>query len=77
MQAGNRVVIVDDVITTGGSTIKAITAAQAEGLEVELVIVLVDREEGGREEITKYISEVRPLFTKTELLDAYKKARCL
>ena len=75
VQAGSRVVIVDDVITTGGSTIKAITAARAEGLEVELVIVLVDREEGGKEEITKYISAVRPLFTKTELLDAYKKAR--
>jgi orotate phosphoribosyltransferase len=75
VQAGSRVVIVDDVITTGGSTIKAITAAQAEGLEVEMVIVLVDREEGGREEITKYISAVRPLFKKTELLDAYKKAR--
>jgi orotate phosphoribosyltransferase len=40
-----------------------------------MVIVLVDREEGGREEITKYISAVSPLFTKTELLDAYKKAR--
>jgi orotate phosphoribosyltransferase len=37
--------------------------------------VLVDREEGGREEITKYISDVRTLFTKTELLNAYKKAR--
>jgi orotate phosphoribosyltransferase len=77
VQAGSRVVIVDDVITTGGSTIKAITAARAEGLEVEQVIVLVDREEGGREEITKYISDVRPLFIKTELLDAYKKARFL
>ena len=75
VQVGNRVVIVDDVITTGGSTIKAITAARAEGLEVKLVIVLVDREEGGREDITKYISAVRSLFTKTELLDAYKKAR--
>ena len=75
VQAGNRVVIVDDVITTGGSTIKAIAAASAEGLEVKMVIVLVDREEGGKEEITKYISAVRPLFTKTELLDAYKKAR--
>jgi orotate phosphoribosyltransferase len=75
VQTGSRVVIVDDVITTGGSTIKAITAARTEGLEVELVIVLVDREEGGREEITKYISAVRPLFTKTELLDAYEKAR--
>jgi orotate phosphoribosyltransferase len=77
VQGGSRVLIVDDVITTGGSTVKAITAARAEGLEVKVVIVLVDREEGGREEITKYISDVRPLFIKTELLDAYKKARCL
>jgi len=77
VQAGSRVIIVDDVITTGGSTIKAITAARAEGLEVVQVIVLVDREEGGKEEIEKYISAVRPLFTKTELLDAYKKAHSL
>ena len=77
VQAGSRVIIVDDVITTGGSTIKAITAARAEGLEVVQVIVLVDREEGGKEEIEKYISAVKPLFTKTELLDAYKKAHSL
>jgi len=77
VQAGSRVVIVDDVITTGGSTIKAITAARAEGLEVAQVIVLVDREEGGKEEIEKYISAVKPLYTKTELLDAYKKDRHL
>jgi orotate phosphoribosyltransferase len=74
VQAGDRVVIVDDVITTGGSTIKAITAAQAEGLEVVQVIVVVDREEGGREEITRYISTLEAIFTKTELLDGYKKA---
>ena len=77
VQAGNQVVIVDDVITTGGSTIKAITAARAEGLAVKQVIVLVDREEGGKEEIEKYISTVKPLFTKTELLDTYKKAHSL
>ena len=77
VQAGSKVVIVDDVITTGGSTIKAIAAARAEGLEVEQVIVLVDREEGGKEEIEKYISFVRPLFAKTELLDAYKKVHNL
>ena len=77
VQAGSRVVIVDDVITTGGSTIKAIIAARAEGLEVVQAIVLVDREEGGKEEIEKYISVVRPLFAKTELLDAYKKVHNL
>ena len=38
-------------------------------------MVLVDREEGGREEIVKYISSVEALFTKTELMEAYRKAR--
>jgi orotate phosphoribosyltransferase len=75
LQAGDRVVIVDDVITTGGSTIRAIEAAREEGLEVLKAVVLVDREEGGREEIVKYISSVEALFTKTELLESYRKAR--
>jgi len=75
VQAGDRVVIVDDVITTGGSTIRAIEAAREEALEVVKAVVLVDREEGGREEIVKYISSVEALFTKTELMEAYRKAR--
>jgi orotate phosphoribosyltransferase len=75
VQAGDRVVIVDDVITTGGSTIRAIEAAREEGLEVLKVVVLVDREEGGREEITKHIASVEALFTKTELMEAYRKTR--
>jgi len=75
VQPGDRVVIVDDVITTGGSTIRAIEAAREEGLEVVKAVVLVDREEGGREEIVKCISSVEALFTKTELLEAYRKAR--
>ena len=75
VQPGDRVVIVDDVITTGGSTIRAIEAAREEGLEVVKAVVLVDREEGGREEIVKYISSVEALFTKTELMEAYRKAR--
>ena len=49
--AGEKVVVVDDVITTGGSTIKAIEAVQKLGLEVSKVVVLVDREEmNGRAE---------------------------
>jgi orotate phosphoribosyltransferase len=75
VQAGDRVVIVDDVITTGGSTIRAIEAAREEGLEVVKAVVLVDREEGGREEIVKYISSVEALFTKTELMESYRKVR--
>lgn len=47
LKAGAKVVIIDDVVTTGGSTIKAIERATEAGLEVVLVLALVDREEGG------------------------------
>ncbi|MGB2856057.1 MAG: phosphoribosyltransferase family protein, partial [Dehalococcoidia bacterium] len=51
LKPGWRVVIVDEVITKGGSVLKAIDAVQAEGCEVIKVIVLVDRQEGGSEEL--------------------------
>lgn len=74
VREGDRVIIVDDVITTGGSTIKAIEATREEGLQIVKVIVLVDREEGGREEILKHVSSVEAVYTKTGLLEAYKQA---
>jgi len=69
---GEKVAILDDVITTGGSTITAIERARDAGLEVECVIALVDREEGGRENIEKYISAVRAIFTRTEIMQIYE-----
>jgi orotate phosphoribosyltransferase len=60
------VVIVEDVITTGGSTLQAITAAREYGLEVVQVIVLVDREEGGREAVEKLVSEFEAVFTLSQ-----------
>jgi len=50
---GSKVAIVDDVITTGGSVLKAIKAVEAEGCEVVKVIVIVDRNEGGSERLRK------------------------
>lgn len=47
--AGKRVLMTDDVATTGGSTIKAIEAARAAGAVVEDALVIVDRQEGGTE----------------------------
>lgn len=65
---GKRVVIVDDVCTTGGSTEEAIDAARREGCEVIAVISLVDREEGGSDMLrAKY--NYRSLFTARELLN--------
>jgi len=48
---GDRVAIIEDVITTGGSALKAIEAVRAAGGQVQGVVALVDREEGGREAI--------------------------
>jgi orotate phosphoribosyltransferase len=53
VKPGTPVAIVEDVCTTGGSTLKAIERARLHGLEVKRVIVLVDREEGGREAVEK------------------------
>ena len=64
---GDRVIIVDDVITTGGSTIRAIECVRDEGLEVVKVIALVDREEGGREAIKQHVKDVESLLTMSNL----------
>ena len=52
-----HVVIVDDVCTTGGSTITAIEATRAAGMHVAAVLCLVDREQGGREAIQAVIGD--------------------
>ncbi|MGD2064512.1 MAG: orotate phosphoribosyltransferase [Nitrospirota bacterium] len=68
--AGDRVVVVDDVITTGGSTLKAIEACRAAGLEVVGCGVLVDRQEGGREAIEAAGVSVTALVTRDEVMAA-------
>ncbi len=66
--AGNTVIVVDDVITTGGSTLKAINAIEAEGGKIAFALVLVDREEGGRAAIEARGIPVVALYTRTSLL---------
>lgn len=66
--AGERVVIIDDVITTGGSTITAIEQARRAGLAVDRVITLIDREEGGRENILQHADCVQSVFTRTQIM---------
>lgn len=61
-----NVVVIDDVITTGKSTIQAIERMRESGLYVKKAFVIIDREEGGRENIEKLNVEVISLFKKTE-----------
>ena len=69
-QSGDRVVVVEDVVTTGGSALKAIEAVEAEGGQVIAVLSLVDREEGGREAIEARGYPVHALVGVGELLAA-------
>lgn len=65
---GWRVVIVDDVVTTGGSTLKACQAVEEEGGKVVLTLALVDRLEGGRENLENKGYKFLSLLTRKDLL---------
>ena len=70
--AGDKVVVVDDVITTGKSTIEAITRAKEGGLDVVKVIALVDRQEGGKENIETFGHKVETVVTREEVMELYR-----
>jgi len=69
----DTVVVIDDVITRGESTIAAINAIEKEGGTVAFVAVLVDRQEGGRQKIEAMGHPVFALFTKGELLGGHAR----
>ncbi len=60
---GESLVIVEDVVTTGGSSLRAIELCEAEGLKVERVFAIVDRLEGGKEAFAERGYELTTLFT--------------
>lgn len=68
MNPGQRVVIIDDVATTGGSTIQAIERARSEGLEVVKAVILVDRQEGGLENVGEHVPDVTAIITRDDLM---------
>ena len=72
VKEGDRVIIIEDVITTGGSTLKAIDRAKKCGLKVQGVVVLIDRQEGGKKAIESHGVKVEVLLTKEEIFEAYK-----
>ncbi len=58
VRPSDRVVIIDDVATTGGSTVTAIERARSEGLTVVKSVILVDRQEGGLDNIRQHVERV-------------------
>jgi len=73
IQEGDKVVIVDDVVTTGNSTIEAIEKARKGKLNIVKVIVLIDRQEGGKEAIEGKEISFESVFTKDDLINSYKE----
>jgi len=73
VRQGEKVAIIDDVITTGASTITVIEQARKEGLNVELVITLIDREEGGKENILQHVDNIKTILTRTEIMNLRSK----
>lgn len=65
--AGAPVLLLEDVLTTGGSLLEALQACRGEGLRPTGALVLVDREEGGPEALADQGLPVRALFTASEI----------
>ena len=68
MAAGCTVALIEDVVTTGGTLLKVIDRVEAQGFKVGLVATVVEREEGGVEELAKAGYRLKSIFTRTELL---------
>ena len=73
-QLGDRVVVIEDTVTTGNSARTAATAVRAAGGDVIGVLALVDREEGGREALAAEGLEVLSLATASEIVAAMDAA---
>lgn len=69
---GEEIIVVEDVITTGGSVLRAVRILRDYGAVVKRVLVVVDREEGGRENLSKEGIELISLINVSSLLSRYR-----
>ena len=67
--AGHKVMVLDDVATTGGSILKAIEAARDSGAEVQTAMVIVDRDEGAKEALAEHGVRLLSVFSGPSFLD--------
>jgi orotate phosphoribosyltransferase len=71
---GERVCLVEDIVTSGGAAVQTVEALREAGLECGVAICVVDREEGGREALAGHAVRLRPLFLASELLPVAESA---
>jgi orotate phosphoribosyltransferase len=73
--AGSVITVLEDVVTTGGSSLKAVHQLREAGYTVNRVVTIVDRQEGGLEAMTAAGLELRSLFLLEEVAAAHQAAR--
>jgi orotate phosphoribosyltransferase len=66
-EAGERVTVIEDVVTTGGDSLRSVAALRDAGLEIVHLVVVLDRGEGGEENIRKAGIPYSPLFRVHDL----------
>ena len=71
-ETGERVCLVEDVVTSGGALIDAVEAVREAGLVVRTAVCVVDREEGGADALARHAVRLRPIFGAGELLSEAK-----
>jgi orotate phosphoribosyltransferase len=72
--AGERVCLVEDVVTSGGAAVAAVEALREAGLECRTAVCVVDREEGGVDELARFGVRLRSLFRAGEFAESAKSA---
>ena len=70
---GTRVTVLEDVVTTGGSAIKAAEKLRDAGYVVERVVAIIDRQEGGADAMKEAGLELKSIFTLEEMLNSKLK----
>jgi len=73
-ESGERVCLIEDVVTSGGALLGAVEAVREAGLEVRNAVCVVDREEGGAETLAAAGVRLRALFLASELAEGRKSA---
>lgn len=76
-QPGERVVVIEDLVTSGGSTLKTVELLRAAGLLVEDVVVLIDREQGARANLAAAGLNLHAVFSLSQVLDSLHRAGLL
>ena len=73
--AGRRLAVIEDVVTSGGQLLQSCTDLRERGAEIEAVLCVIDRQQGGREALEAAALTFRPVFTMDDLITAVAQSQ--